>query len=84
MILADKLLSALLACVRLFAAVQGQMASQVGLVIELFGAQLALERLVSGMLGKVQLMRFAGRIAFATPCALEGLLTAVKSFVMLG
>lgn len=82
-ILADELLAALLASVWFFAAMQTQMPSQIGFVIELLRTLLALERLLTGMLFEVHLMGVDTRKAFATPLALEGLLTAVESFVML-
>lgn len=83
MILADEILATLFASVWLPSAVQTQMPSQIRFVIELLRTLVALEGLLPGMLIVVHLVGIDARKAFATPLALEGLLTAVESFVML-
>lgn len=84
MILADEAFIADLATVRLGAGVQAHMPSQIGLMVELFGALVTFEWLVAHMFSQVLVVRLVAWKAFAATLTFVRLVATVERFVMLG
>lgn len=83
-VLAYEPLAAGVARERLLARVQTHVPSQVRLVIELFGALVALVGLIAGVFLDVLLVDLVDGEAFAAPLTLEGFVAAVEGLVVLG
>lgn len=82
-VLPDETLTAIITGVRLFASVEAHVPSEVGLVVELLRTDLALVRLVAGVLLQVLRVQVLEGEPLAALIAFERLVAGVEALVML-
>jgi len=82
-VLADEALATHVAGERLLARVKAHVASQIGFVVELFGTDFTLVRLVSRVLGEVFLVQQLHWKSLPALSTFKGLFSIVETFIML-